>query len=254
MRLVDTRATRRHVTRDCRTVGPARHDRANPMLPPNPPDRGPKDQRLPPVSPQVAPTAAERRAGEPASAARRVRISAEAKTLPHCTTTACTRAIGHPSRCSSANDRICPSCSMPRTDRADVAADALGPSSSRFIASSEPYRQAMRSAPGRSEPQPGVARREPKPAPPVGNEAAKKLGRPSDIPVRCHHRATAWLPRELHSSGTCRPGEPFRRAPEPHTSRSWKQCHVKTASVSPPSQPPRGTCGAEDPQIQRHFA
>lgn len=105
-----------------------------------------------------------------------------------------------------------------------------------------------------ANPNPAVARREPKPAPPIGNEAAKKLGRPSDIPVRCHHRSTASFPWELHSSGTCRPGEPFRRAPEPHTSRSWKQCHVKTASVLPPSQPPRGTCGAEDPQIQRHFA
>ena len=44
---------------------------------------------------------------------------------------------------------------MPRTDRVDVAADALGPSSSRFIASSEPYRQAIRSPPRRSEPQLG---------------------------------------------------------------------------------------------------
>ena len=155
MRPVGTRATRRHVTRDCRTPGPARHDRANPMLPPNPPDRGPKDQRLPPVLPQAAPTAAERCAGEPASAVRCVRSEAEATNRPRCTTTACTRATGHPSRCSSANDRICPFCSMPRTDRADVAADALGPSSSRFIASSEPYRQAIRSPPGRSEPQPG---------------------------------------------------------------------------------------------------
>jgi hypothetical protein len=34
-----------------------------------------------------------------------------------------------------------------------------------------------------ANPNPAVARREPKPAPPVGNEAAKKLGRPSDILV-----------------------------------------------------------------------
>ena len=125
------------------------------MSPPDPPDRGPKDQRLPPVLPQTAPTAAELRASEPASAVHRVRDEAEATNLPHCTTTTCTHATGHPSRCSSANDHICPSCSIIRTDRVDVAADALGPSSSRFIASSEPYRQAIRSPPRRSEPQLG---------------------------------------------------------------------------------------------------
>lgn len=78
--------------------------------------------------------------------------------------------------------------------------------------------------------------------------------RPSDVPVRCCHRATAWLQRKLHSSGTCRPGEPVRRAPEPHTSQSRKQCQAETAAVLPPSQPPRDTCRAEDPQIRRHVA
>ena len=89
---------------------------------------------------------------------------------------------------------------------------------------------------------------------PLETKPQRSPKRPPDILVRCRHRATAWLQQKLHSSGTCRPGEPFRRAPELHTSRSWKQCHAETAAVLPPSQPPRGTCGAEDPQIQRHVA
>lgn len=172
-RPVNARATHRHVTRRCRTSDPARHDHVNPMSPSNPPDRSPKDQRLPPVLPQTAPTAAELRASEPASAVHRVRTGAEATNLPLCTTSTCTHATGHPSRCSSANDHICPLHSIDRTDRVDVAADALGPSSSRFIASSEPYRQAIRSPPRRSELQPGGGRREPKPAPPIRNRSRK---------------------------------------------------------------------------------
>lgn len=45
--------------------------------------------------------------------------------------------------------------------------------------------------------------------------------------MRCHHRAATWLQRKLHSAGTCRAGEPVRRAPVPHVSQSWKDARRK---------------------------
>jgi hypothetical protein len=135
---------------------PARHDHANPVSPPDRPDRS--RVRGPAAAPCVATDGADsceapRRRACYRSTPRSTRgRSHEPLALHH---DCCTRATGHPSRCSSANDHICPFRSMPRTDRADVSADALGPSSSRFIACSEPYRQAIRSPPRRSEPQLG---------------------------------------------------------------------------------------------------
>lgn len=88
---------------------------------------------------------------------------------------------------------------------------------------------------------PAVADASRNPRLPSETEAAKSLETTPDILVRCHHRAATWLQRKLHSAGTCRAGEPVRRAPVPHVSQSWKDarqrphrcCHRRSRREAP---------------------
>lgn len=79
-----------------------------------------------------------------------------------------------------------------RTNRADVAASSISSEESRFVAFSEPRTPAGSVPPRRSKPRPGGGPCEPKPAEPIGNEAAEKPGLrcPTSSTRCCHHAAT----------------------------------------------------------------
>jgi hypothetical protein len=140
------------------------------------------DQRLPPVLPQTAPTAAKRRAVEPATAARRGRPAAEATNLSLCTTIA---ARARPDTQAGAPQQTITSAHSARCPEPIVPTSPPTRSAPRVRASSPvPNRIARRSGLHRAgaNPSSAVARREPKPAPPVGNEAAKRLDTTSRHP------------------------------------------------------------------------
>lgn len=159
-------------------VGPARlcdalPHRSRPTGPPSPrsrvdgvatesPRSGWKSPGLLPVSPQEAPTAAQRRTTEPARVAVRVRSTTEAAFLPLAPRERARGQTGCFHRCSSARRLAKPTHPILRTDRADVAADSTSSPDPRFVAISEPRCQLVPVPPRRSKLQRGGGRHEPK--------------------------------------------------------------------------------------------
>lgn len=213
------------------------------------PRSGWKCPGLLPVSPQEAPTAAQRRTAEPARAVVRVRSTTEAASLPR----APRERVRRPPtrcfhRCSSARRLAKPTHPILRTDRADVAADSTSSPDPRFVAVSEPRCQLVPIPPRRSKLQRGGGRHEPKLAltfetwpreePSSGARTSSNTVSP---PYDCE------TSDETPGLVIHRAGEPLRRAARPRLRCSARSCPGATRRCCH-RQAPTERHGSEDPR------